>query len=307
MNLPLGDNIKKLRTEQQVTQEQLAEHLCISYQAVSKWENSLTIPDTALLPRIAEFFGVTIDALFKPNMTAYRNKEERLLSIYEDTRSTEDFNRADDAYQKLLASDSVSHHDVLARAILHGYRASDYITSATALYNKAIVLGALVKDHKYYQAQRQLINLLWRCNRNQENIERHTKLLEEEPDNVQNHLSLALAFYYDGDLDKAWHFIYAGLRVEPNNAFLLNFAGDICKKQKCYYKALDYWDKSSVADEALHGQSLVSKAFLYRELGVQDKAIRMFEELIDWLETRGLDVETQWPKRQIAEIRAEMP
>ena len=34
----IGENIKKLRNEKQVTQEQLAEHLNISYQAVSKWE-----------------------------------------------------------------------------------------------------------------------------------------------------------------------------------------------------------------------------------------------------------------------------
>lgn len=38
----IGENIKKLRDERAVTQEQLAEKLCISYQAVSKWETGVS-------------------------------------------------------------------------------------------------------------------------------------------------------------------------------------------------------------------------------------------------------------------------
>lgn len=93
MSLPIGYNIKKLRNEQQVTQEQLAELLNISYQAISKWENNITVPDVSLSPLIAEYFEVSIDELFKSNMTAYRNKEARLSAIYESTRSTEDFTK----------------------------------------------------------------------------------------------------------------------------------------------------------------------------------------------------------------------
>jgi transcriptional regulator with XRE-family HTH domain len=47
-----------------LTQEQVAVHLGVSSQAVSKWETSANTPDIALLPGLADLFGVTIDALF---------------------------------------------------------------------------------------------------------------------------------------------------------------------------------------------------------------------------------------------------
>jgi len=48
MAFNIGGNIKKLRAEKGVTQEQLAEHLSITYQSVSKWENNITSPDLYL-------------------------------------------------------------------------------------------------------------------------------------------------------------------------------------------------------------------------------------------------------------------
>lgn len=64
MDFNLGSVIKRLRNEQGVTQDALAEYLGISYQAVSKWETGTTLPDITLLPKLAVFFGVRIDELF---------------------------------------------------------------------------------------------------------------------------------------------------------------------------------------------------------------------------------------------------
>ena len=64
MDLNLGSVIKQLRAEQSVTQDELAEYLGISYQAVSKWETGTSLPDITLLPKLAAFFGVRIDELF---------------------------------------------------------------------------------------------------------------------------------------------------------------------------------------------------------------------------------------------------
>lgn len=55
--------LQALRKENGVTQEQLAGHLGVSPQAVSKWENG-SYPDGDLLPKIADFFKVTIDYLY---------------------------------------------------------------------------------------------------------------------------------------------------------------------------------------------------------------------------------------------------
>lgn len=59
----IGERIKKLRREKRVTQEQLGKAVGVSTQAVSKWECGGT-PDVDVMPRIADYFGVTLDALF---------------------------------------------------------------------------------------------------------------------------------------------------------------------------------------------------------------------------------------------------
>lgn len=60
--LKTGQIIKDLRKKQDVTQEKLADYLNISYQAISKWENGTALPDITLIPKIANFFGVTTEA-----------------------------------------------------------------------------------------------------------------------------------------------------------------------------------------------------------------------------------------------------
>ena len=60
----IAANIAKFRRERGMTQEALAEVLGVSAQTISKWENAATWPDVALLPLIADVFGVTIDALY---------------------------------------------------------------------------------------------------------------------------------------------------------------------------------------------------------------------------------------------------
>ena len=63
MNIYICENIKRLRREKNITQEKLAEHLNISYQAVSKWERGETYPDITLVIPLATYFGVTTDEL----------------------------------------------------------------------------------------------------------------------------------------------------------------------------------------------------------------------------------------------------
>jgi|GEM_PF-594552 Predicted transcriptional regulators len=63
MNVKIGENIRRLRTERAVTQERLAEYLGVSAQAVSRWESETCYPDLEALPGIASYFGVTIDKL----------------------------------------------------------------------------------------------------------------------------------------------------------------------------------------------------------------------------------------------------
>lgn len=67
----MGRKLAELRRAKGLTQEELAEKLGVSAQAVSKWENDVSSPEIGQLPKLAELFGVTIDALFlrEPPMT----------------------------------------------------------------------------------------------------------------------------------------------------------------------------------------------------------------------------------------------
>ncbi len=63
MNLSLGENIKRKRIEQGLTQDEVATHLGVSFQSVSKWERGDGYPDIELLPSIANYFNISIDEL----------------------------------------------------------------------------------------------------------------------------------------------------------------------------------------------------------------------------------------------------
>lgn len=64
MALKIGNQIAALRKSQRITQAQLAEYLAVQPQTVSRWEAEGGVPDVTLLPRIALFFGVSLDELF---------------------------------------------------------------------------------------------------------------------------------------------------------------------------------------------------------------------------------------------------
>ena len=66
--IKLGEKIKSLRKQKNISQEILAGYLGVSFQAVSKWENGSTMPDVTLIPAIASFFGVSTDELFDFNL-----------------------------------------------------------------------------------------------------------------------------------------------------------------------------------------------------------------------------------------------
>lgn len=67
MNLLIGEKIKKLRRTRDLTQEEVAAHLGVSFQAVSRWERNEGYPDIMMLPAIANYFGITVDELLGMN------------------------------------------------------------------------------------------------------------------------------------------------------------------------------------------------------------------------------------------------
>lgn len=75
----IGKRIRRLRKEAGMTQEELAQAVGVSPQAVSKWENEYTCPDISILPVLAEVFGISTDELLgkEPGATATAEVTER--------------------------------------------------------------------------------------------------------------------------------------------------------------------------------------------------------------------------------------
>ena len=65
MDMTIGKRIALLRKEKGLTQEELANTMGVSPQAVSKWENDQTCPDISALPKLSRLFGVTVDELLE--------------------------------------------------------------------------------------------------------------------------------------------------------------------------------------------------------------------------------------------------
>ena len=109
-----GDKIRTLRKGKKLTQEQLAEYLNVSAQAVSKWETGLTCPDIDMLPRLAVFFGVTTDELL--DVDRHRIDEEVEALVTESVPLRQDPAQAEAFYRKAL--ERYPNNEVLLNCLL---------------------------------------------------------------------------------------------------------------------------------------------------------------------------------------------
>lgn len=73
--MSLGQNIKAFREERKATQEQIAEALGVSFQAVSSWERDEYKPDTDNLIKLAEIFDVSLSSLVEDKKKVFKTKE----------------------------------------------------------------------------------------------------------------------------------------------------------------------------------------------------------------------------------------
>ena len=75
----IGKFIKKLRKANNLTQDELAKKLGVTYQAVSKWENGKSIPDIAILKDISTLFNVNIDELLEGNVKEKKKLNKKIF------------------------------------------------------------------------------------------------------------------------------------------------------------------------------------------------------------------------------------
>ena len=86
MTIYLSENIKRLRREKGITQENLADFLGVTFQSVSKWERGESYPDITMLPEIAGFFRISVDELLGVNKATDEVELTKLLEEYDNLR-----------------------------------------------------------------------------------------------------------------------------------------------------------------------------------------------------------------------------
>ena len=150
MKISLGEKLKTLRKEKNISQEKLASFLDVSYQAVSKWENDITCPDIFLLPEIARFFDITVDELLQvekiDEAKLYAEYEARSAELYENGHKKEALAIWQEAYKQMPNNIEVKE---MLMSIYYDVDKVKYREDAIALAMD--IWGST--DHGYYRGQ----------------------------------------------------------------------------------------------------------------------------------------------------------
>lgn len=292
-------NLRKLRLEKNLTQEQIAEKLGVSAQSVSRWETSATLPDVMLLPEIARLYGVLVDDLFKPAVQGYQNNALRLLAVYERTGKPEDFLAAAQEFDKLVREGRASADDWRSYGVIHEYMVTYAIKKALSCYNHALDMSLSNDPAIFHRTQRQKIQLRCSIGQGTECIREQEEAVQHAPSNVQFRVDLAHALFLGGQPGKALQVCEEALLTFPQEGLLHVYAGDACRELKRYEEAFTHWE-AAVAIDTKFLDAMYSMAFCREELKQYDKAAFLWEDIARRLDERGLEIEAQWP-REMAE------
>lgn len=332
MELKIGKTIKRLRTEKGITQEELANFIGISYQAISKWENDQTTPDILILPKLAVYFGVTIDALFSINDNDHFERIDKMLRD-EHIISDDNFIYAE-RYLKGMINEKPDYSEAIKRlAYLYQHRSNRDLLAMGRYAEQGLTYSPLDKE---------LHNLLvqtrtWRHEPDRL-ISFYEKFIGEHPNysfayeillntyisnryfekarnlihQLDNYPNLKL---FEGDIEllmgnqqlamNLWDNV---ARLNHNDGTVLFNIAERYNKIGEYDKAIDYYNLSYEVEPSPKPQdSLYSRAFLYDKLGKKQDAIIMWESIIKSLdEDYGIKegATVDWPKQEIKRLQS---
>ena len=102
--IEVGNRIREEREKQKLTQEQLADYLGVTSQAISQWECEKSLPDITQIPTLARIFDVTADFLLDMDAEREAGEVEEFLQAFRELSHKQErvkqFELASDMYQK---------------------------------------------------------------------------------------------------------------------------------------------------------------------------------------------------------------
>lgn len=288
-------NLRRLRLEKNLTQEQLANILGVSIQSISRWECGNTMPDIMLLPEIARLYGVTIDDLYREDARGYPSYAQRLLAVYEASGKPEDFLAAEQEFSRMPAGE-LTPDDLRSWGVLH-----HYMTKHSAVQSQRKLEQAMahpdVTEQVYSSAAQQKIALLCDLGKGTEEAARYDRALTETPSDPMLWLLCVAAHEFAGEYEKALEIALRGIERFPDKPSLYIHAGDCCRCLKRYEEAFDHWQKALALDHT-YLDAAYSMGFCHEELGEYKQAHQVWTALVKELDSRGLVIEREFPATQ---------
>jgi len=145
MEIRLGEKIKALRKQKNISQEVLAQVLGVTFQAVSKWETGAALPDVAMIPSIASFFEVSTDELFDFNLLEQERKVQELCW------QAAEYRWSDPAKSEAMLREALKQYpgnDIILNNLLYTMRTPERSEEVITLC-KAILEVTKLDDVKY--------------------------------------------------------------------------------------------------------------------------------------------------------------
>lgn len=242
MNLDLGSKIKQLRLSRSMTQEQLAQRLGLTAQAISKWESGTNMPDIQMLPDLSVIFGVSIDELFA--MTD-ESRMERIENMIYDVRFIPDaeFSQTERYLKDCQDKDALRGEATLLLAMLYNKRANEYHDLASPLARQALELipGRKEAHNAIFDSENGPYQD-WNIINHHRLIDFYKQTVKKHPEDIRNYFWLLDLLIADGRTAEAREYVEVMKQVEYSYHYEM-YMGQICKEECDLPAALDWWRK----------------------------------------------------------------
>ena len=276
MNFDFGNRIKSLRLSRSMTQEQLAQKLGVSAQAVSKWESGTNMPDILILPTLSVIFGVTIDDLFA--MTD-EHRMERIENLLYDVRflSDEEFLQHEKYLKELQSKHEYRAEAGLLLAMLYNKRANEYHELAKPLARAALQQLPGKKDahnaifdaeHGPYQD--------WNFINHGDLIAFYKSVTAQHPEDIRNYFWLLDLLIADHRTTEARDYVEQMKALEHSYHYEM-YMGHICHAECNLPEAMNWWQKM-LGDYRQKWQVWFEYGSIMAKLGRYKEALEYFKK-----------------------------
>lgn len=311
---------KELRIKKAVTQEQMATTLNLSPQAISKWENGVTLPDIELLPEISIYFGVTIDELFDMAEEKHLDRIRNMIMLQE-TIDDNDFDYAHNFLLSHMDAPTMAEACLELLSALYNHKADEYRKKAEYFAKEA--LSSFPENHANHanlNAAQQGICGDWNLDNHADRIRYYKDFLTKNPNSYEGWQWYITELLHVGRCNEAADAIRQmsshnastndyrmeiyrvkllweqGKHMEaltdleklttdnPDNWLVWNFAGDVYAKACEYHKAIACYEHCiEVQPKPRYTDAPMAIAQICEIIGDDSQAIQAWKTYIDIL------------------------